>query len=182
MTLGVISVYLEKDQPLEPYLARIQHAVDPTDHIIIGGDVNAWSTWWGSIHENHRGAEYRGFLDEQGMHILNEGDTPTFEVYKQGRLCSSRVDVTACSEGVLGKIMHWRVDRELTSSDHNAITFSLLLDGPLEPPPLKGTRLYNTKRANWTKFSQTLSKAFADKNLTKTVVDEISSTEVRTHY
>ncbi|GBP97445.1 hypothetical protein EVAR_61152_1 [Eumeta japonica] len=50
-----------------------------TENLIIAGDINAWSHWWGSQREDRRGQAYRDFLDEMGFHILNTGSTPTFE-------------------------------------------------------------------------------------------------------
>lgn len=57
LQFGVISVYYEGDQEIEPYLARTKAAYMKlqTNNIIIGGDVNSWSHWWGSNSEDHRG-------------------------------------------------------------------------------------------------------------------------------
>ncbi|GBP68201.1 hypothetical protein EVAR_23352_1 [Eumeta japonica] len=66
-----------------------------TENLIIAGDINAWSHWWEA--RDRRGQAYRDFLDEMGFHILNTGSTPTFETYRGDRICSSIVDVTACS-------------------------------------------------------------------------------------
>ncbi|GBP96407.1 hypothetical protein EVAR_90504_1 [Eumeta japonica] len=41
-----------------------------------GGDVNAWSVWWGSERNDARGVDLCDFLDSEGLHILNEGNTP----------------------------------------------------------------------------------------------------------
>lgn len=98
---GVLSVYYEGDQDLDPYLDDTQHKMHllKTNNILIGGDVNAWSQWWGSVSENHRGALYNAFLNDRDLHILNMGQTPTFEVYRGDRWCTSVVDVTACDRG-----------------------------------------------------------------------------------
>ncbi|GBP68192.1 hypothetical protein EVAR_23343_1 [Eumeta japonica] len=47
--IGVVSVYLEGDQSA-PYLDRIKWVCSKlgTNKVILGGDVNAWSVWWGS--------------------------------------------------------------------------------------------------------------------------------------
>lgn len=83
MSLGVVSVYFEPSE----------HKMDP-QHFLIGGDINAKSLWWGSRHDDHRGEAYFSFLDAAGLHILNEGDRPTFQVVRGGVLCTSIVDVT----------------------------------------------------------------------------------------
>ncbi|CAG4980804.1 unnamed protein product [Parnassius apollo] len=86
LKLGVVSVYLEGEQDINPYLRRIQAACAKlhTNNIIVAGDINAWSQWWGSNSEDERGAAYNTFLNEMDLHILNTGDTPTFETYRRG--------------------------------------------------------------------------------------------------
>ncbi|GBP79428.1 Putative 115 kDa protein in type-1 retrotransposable element R1DM [Eumeta japonica] len=96
MKLGIISIYFEGDEDIEPYIIRTKKACKNlgTENLIIAGDINAWSHWWGSQREDRRGQAYRDFLDEMGFHILNTGSTPTFETYRGDRICSSIVDVT----------------------------------------------------------------------------------------
>ncbi|GBP36700.1 Putative uncharacterized transposon-derived protein F52C9.6 [Eumeta japonica] len=43
------------------------------------------------------------FFDVEGLHALNEGNTPTFEMYTGDRLFMSVVDVTACSSTLLDR-------------------------------------------------------------------------------
>ncbi|KAJ8731690.1 hypothetical protein PYW07_004854 [Mythimna separata] len=169
LSIGVLSVYFEGDQELHPYLSALQHTTHKlhTNNILVGGDVNAWSQWWGSVSENHRGAEYCSFLHEQDFQILNSGQTPTFEIYRGDRWCTSIVDVTACSLSLLGKMEEWRVERGLTSSDHNAITFSMRLEKALEPLRPVSTRIYNTRKAKWSDFSSHLKANLTEKEITK---------------
>ncbi|CAG4958928.1 unnamed protein product [Parnassius apollo] len=106
MRLGIVSVYYEGDQDIEPYLVRTKVACEKlqTENLLVGGDVNAWSHWWGSSHEDQRGAAYNAFLNEIELHILNTGDAPTFETYRGNKKYTSVVDVTACSLSLLGRI------------------------------------------------------------------------------
>ncbi|CAH2228095.1 jg8321 [Pararge aegeria aegeria] len=75
----VISVYFEDSLPIEPYLTHLKMIRDKLrpKNLFIGGDANAWSTWWGSELEDHRGEAMMGVMDEMEMHILNEGNDPT---------------------------------------------------------------------------------------------------------
>jgi hypothetical protein len=163
LKLGVVSVYYEGDQLIGPYIDRTKAICQnlQTNNLIIGGDINAWSHWWGSSSENERGEEYSRFLNEMGYHILNTGDTPTFEVWRQGRLFASIVDVTACSQPLLGKITEWKVDRNLTTSDHNALTYTLEVGGKLQHTAYPTTRKYNTKKAKWSDFDRQLHTSLA---------------------
>ncbi|GBP96830.1 Retrovirus-related Pol polyprotein from type-1 retrotransposable element R1 [Eumeta japonica] len=135
--IGVVSVYFEGDIPIGPYLDRVRYVCSKlgTDKIILGGDVNAWSVWWGSEHDDARGLDLCDFLDAEGLHILNEGNTPTFEVYRGDRLFRSVVDVTACSSALLDRVEEWQVVRDITSADHNAVTFAVRMgSGPVLGP------------------------------------------------
>ncbi|GBP39698.1 hypothetical protein EVAR_25522_1 [Eumeta japonica] len=76
-----------------------------TDKILLGGKINAWSVWWGSEHDDARGVDRLrcDFFDAEGLHILNEGNTSTVEVYRGNRIFRSMVDVTACSFALLDR-------------------------------------------------------------------------------
>ncbi|XP_075990359.1 uncharacterized protein LOC142986010 [Anticarsia gemmatalis] len=175
LKLGIISLYYEGDQEIEPYINRTKSLIGKlkTTHNIVAGDVNAWSHWWGSSSEDPRGAAYSSFLDQMDLHILNTGDTPTFETNRRGRLYTSIVDVTACSQPLLGKLEDWRVNRSLTTSDHNAITFTLRVEGTLKPLTPQTTRIYNTKKANWSDFTLQLKTSLAEKNITPQTIEGI---------
>lgn len=179
LKLGVVSVYFEGDQEINPYLRTTKEFCNSldTNNVLVGGDVNAWSQWWGSNSENRRGEDYNTFLNEMDFQILNIGNTPTFETYRRGRLYSSIVDVTACSQPLLGKIEDWRVDRSLTTSDHNAITFKMRLEKALEPLRPISTRIYNTKKAKWSDFAANLKLRLAESNITPEYVSEIPCAE-----
>ncbi|GBP46650.1 Putative 115 kDa protein in type-1 retrotransposable element R1DM [Eumeta japonica] len=66
--IGVVSVYFEGDMPIGPYLDRVRYVCSKlgTDKIILGGDVNAWSVWWGSERNDARGVDLCDFLDSEG--------------------------------------------------------------------------------------------------------------------
>nr|XP_037877578.1 uncharacterized protein LOC119631162 [Bombyx mori] len=64
-----------------------------------------------------RGDQLMGTLGELGLHILNEGDVPTFDTIRGGKRYQSRVDVTFCTEDMLDLIDGWRVDEDLTSRE-----------------------------------------------------------------
>lgn len=177
LKLGVVSVYLDGKEDIEPYLDRIKAASGklPTKNILVGGDVNAWSHWWGSRTENARGEAYNTLLNEMELQILNTGDIPTFEEYRGDRLYTSCVDVTACSLSLLDKVENWTVNRDLTTSDHNAITFEVRLKGRLQPLKPITTRRYNTKKAKWKDFETLFRTKLAENNITPDTIRNIMS-------
>ncbi|CAK1582424.1 unnamed protein product [Parnassius mnemosyne] len=177
--LGVVSVYMEGDKPLEPYLERIGTAVVGlgTRHVILGGDLNAWNTWWGSRETNNRGIEVAAKLDELELHILNKGTEPTFDVTRGGKNYSSCVDVTTCSTSLLGRIDNWRLSDEITNSDHRAILFEINLEKAIGTDIKRITRIYNTKKANWGEFRGKLLQIWKDIRLNKAAIEKVQNTQ-----
>ncbi|XP_063834856.1 uncharacterized protein LOC135084043 [Ostrinia nubilalis] len=158
--IAAVSFYFEPDQPIEPYLEQLRTIREElgSTSLLIGGDSNAKSTWWGSTVEDHRGKELSGTLEESGLQVLNTGDTPTFDTIRGGRAFTSYVDITACTADLLDLVDNWRVDQNMTSSDHNAILLQLSLRKSRGLRVERTTRLYNTKKANWDNFNTKLSE------------------------
>ncbi|CAH2079757.1 unnamed protein product, partial [Iphiclides podalirius] len=71
----------------EPLLNQMTTAVEGlrVGDVVLGGDMNAWNTWWGSRESNRRGIELAAALDVMELHILNRGSSqlsiPTEEVF-----------------------------------------------------------------------------------------------------
>ncbi|KAL0861194.1 hypothetical protein ABMA27_009674 [Loxostege sticticalis] len=145
------------------------------NNVILGGDVNAWSTWWGSRETNHRGEEILGMVNELGMHILNRGSEPTFDTIRGGKRFSSRVDITICSADILGRIEGWRVDDSVTCSDHRAILFQINIKESKGLDIKRITRKYNTRKANWGQFREKLAQLCNDENINKIEIDKIDN-------
>ncbi|GBP97792.1 Retrovirus-related Pol polyprotein from type-1 retrotransposable element R1 [Eumeta japonica] len=152
--IGVVSVYFECDKPIGPYLDRVKWVCSKlgTNKIILGGDVNAWSVWWGSERDDARGTELCDFLDVEGT-----------------------VDVTACSSALLDRAEEWQVVRGVTSSDHNAVTFNVRTGGRSGPEPFRGTRIYNTAKARWSEFLTAFDNAKEERALTAGTVEVVDS-------
>lgn len=179
VSVGVISVYFEGDHDIEEYIAKTKEIMGKldADSFIVGGDVNAWSYWWGSRSEDHRGVAYNGFLNEVDLNVLNIGQTPTFETYRGGKLYSSIVDVTACSTNILARIQDWNVDRSVITSDHNAIKFAVYSEAAPEPVPNPTTRVYNTKKADWIKFKSVITRELQERELTASSISSVADTQ-----
>lgn len=177
--IEVMSVYFEEDQALLPYMDHIRRILgkSKTKYIVIGGDINAWSPWWGSVVENDRGAELAAFFNEMNLHILNLGDIPTFETIRRGKVYKSRVDVTICSEDMIPKIDNWKVDETVSSSDHNALTFTISLAKPTNLSEIKTTRIYNTKKAKWSEFEAVLTRKLKEEKANKQTIEEVETKE-----
>lgn len=176
--LGVVSVYLEGDKEIEPYIQWMGKVIKEigTKNLIMGGDVNAWNTWWGSERIDHRGEVLAGVIEEWDMHILNRGSEPTFDTIRGGKRFSSCVDVTVCSTNLFGHVDSWRVIEGMTSSDHNAILINLNLEKSKGMDQQKTTRIYNTKKANWSEFRKKLTQIWTDRKFNRINIDKINDT------
>ncbi|CAG5029092.1 unnamed protein product [Parnassius apollo] len=121
-----------------------------TNDIIIGGDANAKSIWWGCKADESRGKIIMETFAELNLDILNVGTTPTFSVYRMDKLCTSIIDITACSPSLLHRIKDWQVDESLcTISSHKSVSFTLEIELFNTTINTHGTRIYNAKKANW---------------------------------
>ncbi|GBP04183.1 hypothetical protein EVAR_19131_1 [Eumeta japonica] len=145
--IGVVSVYFEETCPS----ARTSIACD-TSAQNSGPTKSSWGrcqrvgVWWGSERNDARG----------------------------DRLLKSVVDVTACSSALLDRAEGWQVVRDVTSSDHNAVTFAVG-GGTIRPSPLSGTRVYNTAKARWSEFAAAMDAALNERTLTTEMVKSVGS-------
>ncbi|KAL4704174.1 hypothetical protein ACJJTC_000044 [Scirpophaga incertulas] len=171
-----VSFYFEPDQPLGPYLEQLREVAEELGPrgLLIGGDSNAKSTWWGSTIEDSRGVEMSGTLEELGLQILNRGDTPTFNTVRGTRVYTSLVDITASTDDLLELIDNWRVDQDMVSSDHSAILFDVNLQKSKGMKVQRTTRKYNTRKANWDIFRETLVHKKREFNINKQTIESIS--------
>lgn len=175
--LGIISVYLDDKLPLTADLDQIQFIMQQlgTDDIIIGGDVNAHSVWWGSRTGNSRGRECVRFISQQDLNVVNTGDTPTFSVHRNGKICSSIVDVTLCTNNLVNRISNWKVDiPAVVLSDHRQISFELEFQG-LQLRDHTSTRKYNTKDAQWDNFRRILCTLLDEQNINMNALKDMNS-------
>lgn len=171
----VISFYFEPTEDIQPYLEQLRNIVRSVgqNKIIIGGDANAKSTWWGSTIVDDRGEEMAGTIEDMGLQVLNEGDTPTFDTVRGNKAYTSFIDLTACTAEMLALVEDWKVNVGLTSADHNAITFQLRLSKAKGINVSRTTRIYNSKKANWTQFHEKLGQLLKEHKINKTEIDKI---------
>ncbi|XP_045504402.1 uncharacterized protein LOC123701034 [Colias croceus] len=175
----VVSFYFEPDKPVGPYLENLMRIGRKlgSNRMVLGGDANAKSPWWGGDKEDQRGRDVSAVLEAMGMHILNTGDIPTFDTIRGGKRYSSYVDVTACSDDLLNRVGDWRVEEGLTSSDHNGISFGIRQQKSTGTNIVRTTRIFNTRKANWTQFHEKLTQLMSDRQLTAQDIDTIHSTQ-----
>lgn len=88
------------------------------EKLIICGDFNAKSAFWGCPRTDGKGRLIEEWAAEYDMRLVNTGNTPTC-VRPQG---VSIIDLTWCSADILPHISSWTVRSDIESlSDHNYI-------------------------------------------------------------
>ncbi|GBP92823.1 hypothetical protein EVAR_57335_1 [Eumeta japonica] len=94
--------------PIGPYLDRVRYVCSKlgTDKIILGA-MSAW-VYGGAANAMMHAVSISATSSILRVH-MNEGNTPTFEVY---RIVKSVVDVTACSSA-LDRAEGWQVVRDI---------------------------------------------------------------------
>jgi Reverse transcriptase (RNA-dependent DNA polymerase)/Endonuclease-reverse transcriptase len=93
--------------------------------VIVAGDVNSKSREWGSAKTDWRGEEIVELASSLGLHIVNEGNAPTFQ---RGSQCSV-IDVTMVSECLVKDVREWKVCECETLSTHRYIMMDLEVEG-----------------------------------------------------
>ncbi|XP_011859518.1 PREDICTED: uncharacterized protein LOC105557004 [Vollenhovia emeryi] len=100
----VISVYISPNINVASFLEitdRLSDAVAAArDPVILCGDFNAKSTYWGSSIDNRRGEIFLGLADQHDLVLCNRGNRPTC-VRPQG---SSIIDLTWASAQYAGRV------------------------------------------------------------------------------
>lgn len=87
--------------------------------IIMGGDVNAHHTVWGSTNINARGEKLLEYIATTDLVIMNRGIEPTFITKTRKEV----LDITLASCSIQSKIKRWHVSPEDSLSDHREINF-----------------------------------------------------------
>jgi hypothetical protein len=152
----LLNVYNEHDPVTN--LFTIPRSLTPLSlprRCIITGDLNAHHALWNSRVTNPRRAEeLAALIEEQGWHLVNTPDIPTYH-YKNGT-GSSVLDLTLAAPAMAGEITNWAIDDEqATGSDHDVIRFQIQSLHPDLEFTTQEPRL-NWRKTNWDKFSKTL--------------------------
>lgn len=176
--ITVVSFYFEPDpKPIQPYLEQLKKIEQKFGRrLIMGGDANAKSAWWGSAVVDDRGEDVAGALEDMGLQVLNEGSIPTFDTIRGNKTYSSFIDVTACTSDILSLIEGWKVEVGVTSSDHNTILFEINLTKAKGINIARTTRMYNSKKANWGQFHEKMTQLLGENKINKLEIDKINNT------
>lgn len=149
-TVILASAYLPYEE-LNPPSQLLQNLISfckkEKIELVIGSDANAHHTIWGSTDISPRGKSLSEYLSSTSLIILNKGNTPTFV----NKVRKEVIDITLATQKVAREIKNWRVDPEVTFSDHKWITFNIKSD--IQPP----TKFRNPRNTNWIEYRERLN-------------------------
>jgi hypothetical protein len=89
--------------------------------LLMGCDPNTHHLVWGSSDINVRGRALVEYRMTRELQILNRGSVPTFTTSRKEEV----IDITFCTNSLVGKISGWRVSKEVSLSNHKHILFTL---------------------------------------------------------
>jgi len=124
-----------------------KYCEDKNWDLIIGADANSHHVVWGSTDTNNRGEELLDYVMTSNLHICNKGNEPTFENVSRKEV----LDITLASTNIMNDILHWRVSKDYTHSDHKRIEFYLKTKHEHI-----NTNFRNVKKTNWSLFEDKL--------------------------
>jgi len=159
----LVSAYFQFSHPVEPYLAQLETCIERIrrnnsgNEIIVAADVNALSTSWFARTTDERGDAVDDFIMGNNLTVLNRPSIYTTYASPSG---TSNIDVTLATSGMAGRVCDWRVQPDLTISDHNAVIFRIVSGGPNRTQLRRSDLCFNLRRANWDLFEQELRKSF----------------------
>ncbi|CAB0044063.1 unnamed protein product [Trichogramma brassicae] len=159
--LYVITMYCQFSDEIEPYMDILTTALRSmgTHEVIIAADANAprWSWIPGGTSQSvaqQRGEAVEGLA--AGFELVFANDKNELPTFRRG---NTSIDVTMMSPSLQGKLKKWNVLDECTSSYHRAILVELSSDPGVEAGSLARKRRYNTRKPNWTRFSEALGQS-----------------------
>ena len=147
--LLLVSGYCDGKLPvIQDWLTKIIEYADTKNcKLVLGFDSNAHSELFG--HEtDDRGEALESFIFTNNLDIENRGDIPTFSTIRLGRPVTSFIDITLSRDV---DVVDWCVDESFNNSDHNTISFEILVNSP-PPAPVRPW-----KSANWTRFRRIIA-------------------------
>ena len=172
----VISSYFKYSDPVEKHIELLNEAlcrVDASIDVVIGSDTNAHSPLWHSVYTRDtrcrvRGGKVEELINAHALCILNRaGQPPTF----RSHVGTSTIDVTLASRRIARRIHDWLVDESVSTSDHNAITFTVRSENTTRT----NERLQiDISSFNWKKFKMHISRVVEElKDLSCNTVENV---------
>lgn len=139
---------IQRDNILPTHLAR---------KAIILGDFNTHHPWWDPLRPQSSNSAYLiNLIQAYNLELLNSPGEGTF--YRPNMATPSVLDLSFATRGIINKVQDWQVLPDL-GSDHFGILFTICNPRARtrHSLPLKeDSSRFDTKKANWNLFKETL--------------------------
>lgn len=150
----LLNLYNQVDQEEAGSLYTIERVLSYysiTTPTIIAGDFNTYHPWWDPRSSpDSRAPRLIQWIEDNNLSLLNKIGRGTFHRSHLSR--ETTIDLTLATRELEHRIEGWKVIQDL-GSDHYPIFFSI---SPMKPPtssPAQPTARFNTRKANWSEFS-----------------------------
>ena len=165
------SIYMGRGMECPPpkFKEIVDYAKTNNHALVLGSDVNAHSTAWGSVRFDPEGtARGEALLDkiiQEDLHISNVNNAITFD---NGRW-ENVIDLTITNNSAVDSIREWQTNKGVCRSDHIPITFVL---GDMDGRDIR--TFQNIKKTNWGQYREI---AISEMEKSKTLNSEINTIE-----
>lgn len=162
-------------QLLNLYNQKTHHEKDTfTTHIyptelekdaLIVGDFNAHHPdWEPAATRDPRSDRIVEWMDAEELRLLNVAGKGTF--WRRNMEGESIIDLSFASPSIANKVSNWQILNDL-GSDHNGVLIELQSNSAEDMPSAMQQDRFNTKKADWDKFSSTLKLLFSQSEILK---------------
>ncbi|CAL7932936.1 unnamed protein product [Xylocopa violacea] len=152
-----VNMYFQYSHDIDSYLEQLQKILTNLkgEKVIIAADANAKSPLWHSNITDERGEKLEQLIARNNLIVSNEpGNPPTYS----SPTGTSNIDVTLITYPAARLMETWTVQENWTSSDHNAIVYSLTKDKIKDSTAtITKTPRFRTSKINWETFRNTLT-------------------------
>lgn len=174
--LIVASLYSPPDGEISDTIEFVSNTIDfaNNNRCIIAGDINAKSIYWGSDSNDDRGDNFMAAIAQHQLHIINDGNKPTFDTIRGNRRLISHIDITTANNQLVNHIHNWRIHDDIHLSDHRPITFNIASQ-QVNNQSSQSTVKWNTSHVLWDSWSQSIINQLALNNITPDTINEINN-------
>ena len=110
---------------------------------LILGDLNGKHPYWGSDQADRRGDLITETLDNNTLHILNNGN-PTFHRPKHNNNYFSHLDLSICTPDI-HHLLNWDTESDLYDSDH----YPIIISHSMSNQQIEIPKRFNIKKTPW---------------------------------
>ena len=160
-TFTLLNIYIPPTQnfSFNDILDLINQIKSP---ILITGDINSWSPFWGSPINNNRGKIFEDIILSNNLIVLNDGSATHFSTHKT----LTHVDITLVSP-LLAVKCSWLMYQNLHGSDHFPIQIEMESNLCFEITKINPK--FKTDYADWIKYQIRCSNIINSKNMSGNV-------------